>query len=114
MAKYTHLDPFLSPDQADAMQRIAESFGSFGTYADEASSEGLGEQLPQRFDVGLHYVSAGIDGKGNKAMDNGSCRRPARPWLSTVGLNCAIQSPGRPIVLAARSRRHYGGRGVIT
>ena len=66
MAKYTHLAPFLSPDRADAMQRIAESFGSSGTYADEASSEGLGEQLPQRFDVGLHYVSAGIDGKGNK------------------------------------------------
>jgi hypothetical protein len=41
-AQYTHLAPFLSPDQAAAMLRIAESFGSFGTYADEASSEGAG------------------------------------------------------------------------
>ena len=74
-AKYTHHDPFLSPQQADAMLRLAESFGSFGTYADEASSEGLGEQLPQRFDVGLHYVSAGIDGQGNEDDEDTAASR---------------------------------------
>lgn len=47
------------------MLRIAESFGSFGTYAEEATSEGLGESLPQRFDVGLNYVTRGLDGSGN-------------------------------------------------
>ena len=47
-APYTHLDPFLSKDDADNMLRIAERFGSFGTYADEATSEGLGEELPQQ------------------------------------------------------------------
>ncbi len=47
------------------MLRIAESFGSFGTYAEEATSDGLGESLPQRFDVGLNYVAHGLDGGGN-------------------------------------------------
>jgi hypothetical protein len=63
--RYQHFDPFLSPKDAQAMLRIAESYGSFGTYADEATSEGLGEQLPQRFDAALNYVSGGIDGSGN-------------------------------------------------
>ena len=60
-ANYAHLAPFLSPEDADMMLRIAESYGSFGTYADEGTSAGLGEQLPQRFDVGLHYLNAGIE-----------------------------------------------------
>ena len=48
------------------MLRIAESFGSFGTYSEEATSEGLGETLPQRFDAGLNYVEQGLDGGGNR------------------------------------------------
>jgi hypothetical protein len=63
---YLHMDPFLDAAEADNMLRIAESFGSFGTYAQEATSEGLGESLPQRFDVGLHYVARGLDGQGNR------------------------------------------------
>lgn len=63
---YLHMDPFLDADNAGNMLRIAESFGSFGTYADEATSEGLGEALPQRFDVGLHYLASGLDGQGNE------------------------------------------------
>lgn len=47
------------------MLRIAESLGRFRTYAEEATSEGLGESLPQRFDVGLNYVARGLDGNGN-------------------------------------------------
>lgn len=62
---YRHWSPLLGDRDADAMMRIAEAFGSFGTYADEATSEGLGETLPQRFDVGFNYVQAGIDGAGN-------------------------------------------------
>ncbi|MEP4148295.1 MAG: hypothetical protein ABJL54_13845 [Halioglobus sp.] len=59
------MDPFLQPEEAENMLRIAESFGSFGTYAEEATSDGLGESLPQRFDVGLNYVAHGLDGGGN-------------------------------------------------
>ncbi len=62
---YLHMDPFLDAADADNMLRIAESFGSFGTYADEATSEGLGELLPQRFDVGVNYLARGLDGHGN-------------------------------------------------
>lgn len=64
-ADYRHWDPLLSPAGAQDMMTLAESFGSFGTYADEATSDGLGEQLPQRFDVGLYYFNAGINGTGN-------------------------------------------------
>lgn len=62
---YLHLEPFLSPDDADNMVAMARSFGSFGTYADEATSDTLGEELPQRFDVGINYFDRGLDGTGN-------------------------------------------------
>ncbi len=65
-AHYKHMNPFLSALDADSMLRIAENFGSFGTYADEASNEGLGEQLPQRFDAAFNYIQKGIDGTGNQ------------------------------------------------
>lgn len=64
-SKYLHLDPFLCASDAENMQSIAQSFGSFGTYADEATSGTLGEQLPQRFDVGINYMNQGLDGTGN-------------------------------------------------
>ena len=64
-ADYLHLPAFLSDEEADNMLGIAERFGSFGTYADEASNEGLGEALPQRFDAAYNYVAHGIDGRGN-------------------------------------------------
>ncbi|QFU77810.1 hypothetical protein EY643_07750 [Halioglobus maricola] len=59
------MEPFLAADEAQAMLSIAESFGSFGTYADEATSDSLGENLPQRFDVGINYVDKGLTGEGN-------------------------------------------------
>jgi len=64
-SKYRHWTSFLNPADATSMMALAESFGSFGTYADEATSDGLGEQLPQRFDVGTYYFDSGIDGTGN-------------------------------------------------
>ena len=63
--QYLHIDPFLDQDDAASMVSIAESFGSFGTYADEATSDGLGEDLPQRFDVGINYFKQGLHGAGN-------------------------------------------------
>jgi hypothetical protein len=62
---YLHLDSFLTTDEAETMVSIAQSFGSFGTYADEATSNSLGEELPQRFDVGINYFDRGLDGAGN-------------------------------------------------
>ena len=72
---YLHMDPFLAPVEAENMLRVAESFGSFGTYAEEATSEGLGETLPQRFDVALQYLAHGLDGCGNQdAPDTAASR----------------------------------------
>jgi len=65
VSDYKHLNPFLDSGDADTMVSIAQSFGSFGTYADEATSDGLGEDLPQRFDVGIHYRAHGMTGEGN-------------------------------------------------
>ncbi len=65
-AHYNHLDPFLTAADADTMLRLAENFGSFGPYANEAENDGLGEKLPQRFDAAFNYIANGIDGGGNK------------------------------------------------
>lgn len=62
---YKHLDPFLAASDAASMVSVAKAFGSFGTYADEATSDSLGEDLPQRFDVGIHYCAHGMSGEGN-------------------------------------------------
>jgi hypothetical protein len=69
------MDPFLEPLQAESMLGIAESFGSFGTYADESTSEGLGETFPQRFDVALHYLQHGLDGDGGADKDDNAASR---------------------------------------
>ena len=74
-ATYLHIAPFLSSDDADNMLRIAESFGVFGTYANEASNDGLGEELPQRFDAAFNYISRGIDGAGNEDDRETAVRR---------------------------------------
>ena len=108
-AKYAHLDPFLSPENAQEMLRIAESFESFGTYADEATSAGLGEQLPQRFDVGLHYISAGIDGKGNEDYEVTAASR-TNYFRETYAYGADIHAEGiqafleHPSVAASASR----------
>ena len=80
-ASYQHMAPFLGVDVADSMLRIAEAFGSFGTYADEATCQGLGEELPQRFDVGLNYSVAGMDGLGMRDDSDTAARKyPSGYW----------------------------------
>lgn len=92
-AKFTHLDPFLSESDADNMLRIAERFGSFGTYADEATSEGLGEELPQRFDAALNYIEAGIDGQGNRESRETAIKR-TNYFRETYVYGDEIKAPG--------------------
>lgn len=90
---YLHMSPFLTADNAHNMLRIAESFGSFGTYADEASSEGLGEELPQRFDAALNYVQAGIDGSGNTDTRDIALQR-TNYFRETYAYGNDIKAPG--------------------
>ena len=92
-ARYLHMDPFLSAADADNMLRIAESFGSFGTYANEASSEGLGESLPQRFDVGVNYFSGGMDGAGNTDDEQTAASR-TNYFRETYAYGNEMQAPG--------------------
>ena len=75
------------------MQQIAESFGSFGTYADEATSEGLGEKLPQRFDVGLHYLASGLDGEGNRDTEETAASR-TNYFRETYAYGEEVRAPG--------------------
>ena len=91
--QYLHMDPFLQPHEAENMQHIAESFGSFGTYADEATSEGLGESLPQRFDVGLNYVAHGLDGTGNEDETATAASR-TNYFRETYAYGDEVRAPG--------------------
>jgi hypothetical protein len=91
--QYRHWSPLLGERDAGSMMRIAEAFGSFGTYADEATSEGLGETLPQRFDVGLNYVQAGIDGAGN-SDDIGTAVSRTNYFRETYAYGSEVLAPG--------------------
>jgi hypothetical protein len=92
-SNYQHMNPFLGADVADSMLRIAEAFGSFGTYADEASCEGLGEKLPQRFDVGLNYSVAGMDGSGLQD-DTDTAASRSNYFRETYAYGTDILAPG--------------------
>jgi hypothetical protein len=90
---YLHMQPFLSADDADTMMRLAETFDSFGTYANEATSEGLGEKLPQRFDAGMNYASSGIDGAGNND-DPATAASRTNYFRETYAYGSDIKAPG--------------------
>lgn len=92
-APYQHFDPFLSATDAEAMLRIAEHYGSFGTYADEATSEGLGEKLPQRFDAALNYIRGGIDGAGN-VDDADTAGHRTNYFRETYAYGADVRAPG--------------------
>ncbi len=115
-AAYTHLDPFLSPSDADNMLRIAEDFGCFGTYADEATSDGLGEKLPQRFDAALNYIESGIDGHGN-SEDRDTAIKRTNYFRETYVYGDDVMAPGieafveHPRIKAAA--REISGRDIV-
>ncbi len=115
-ANYLHMNPFLSPADADNMLRIAESFSSFGTYANEASSEGLGEELPQRFDAGLNYISGGIDGTGNEDSPETAASR-TNYFRETYAYGNDIQARGIEAFMAHSAlrdtARQISGRDII-
>lgn len=93
ISPYLHIDPFLGNDEAQDMLSLAESFGSFGTYADEATSDGLGEDLPQRFDVGINYSDRGLDGSGNTDTPEAAASR-SNYFRETYAYGQEIKAPG--------------------
>ena len=92
-AIYSHMAPFLAADDATAMLRIAESLDSFGTYADEASNDGLGEKLPQRFDAAFNYIAHGIEGAGN-ADDRRTASHRTNYFRETYAYGEEVRAPG--------------------
>ena len=90
---YLHMNPFLSAGDAKDMLSIAQSFGSFGTYADEGTSDTLGEELPQRFDVGINYFNQGLDGAGNSDSSEVAASR-TNYFRETYAYGNDIKAPG--------------------
>ena len=115
-ATYTHLDPFLSKDDADNMLSIAERFESFGTYADEATSDSLGEELPQRFDAALNYIESGIDGQGNPE-DRDTAIKRTNYFRETYVYGDDIKAPGIEPFMEhpeiADAARKISGRDIV-
>jgi hypothetical protein len=57
--QHVELDPFLEDEQARALVRLCEEFGSYGMYSEEGLNEGIGEGLPQRFDAAFNFLRTG-------------------------------------------------------
>lgn len=58
-ASYRFFDPLLPDEQADAMLRLCERFGTYGTYGEEGIEDGFGEAVSQRHDAALNFVRTG-------------------------------------------------------
>jgi len=58
-AEYVRFDPLLPEAGAEAMLRLCERFGRYGTYAEEAIANDFGDGLPQRYDAAIHFVRTG-------------------------------------------------------
>jgi hypothetical protein len=59
-ARYEILDPLLGAAGAEAMLRLCERFGRYGSYAEDATNEvEIAPGLPQRFDAAYNFVQSG-------------------------------------------------------
>jgi hypothetical protein len=59
-ARYEILDPLLGAAGADAMLRLCERFGRYGSYAEDATNQvEIAPGLPQRFDAAINFVKTG-------------------------------------------------------
>lgn len=59
VSRHVELDPFLPENEAHALVRLCEDFGSYGMYSEEGLNEGIGEGLPQRFDAAFNFLRTG-------------------------------------------------------
>lgn len=56
---YESFDPLLLAEQAENMVRLCERFGRYGMYSEEGLNQGIGEDLPQRYDAAMNFVRTG-------------------------------------------------------
>lgn len=57
--RYELINPVFSDEQADAIVRLCERYGSYGTYAQKQIEEDFGNNLFQRHDVGMNFFKTG-------------------------------------------------------
>jgi hypothetical protein len=113
-AAYERFDPLLPAAEAEAMLRLCERFGRYGTYAEEAIEEDFGDGLPQRYDAAIHFVRTGgrfgrrepvakLAARTNYFRETYAYDRPVvpgiEPFLHHEGFaEAARKLHGRPIV----------------
>ncbi len=113
-APYQLFDPLLPSEQADAMLRLCERFGSYGTYSEEAIEDDFGASVSQRHDAALNFVKTGgrfgrkedvrtLVARTNYFREEYAYDRPLvdgiEPFLRFEGfLEAARKIHGRPIV----------------
>jgi hypothetical protein len=59
MHQYFALDPLFSTEQAAAMVRLCQRFGSYGMYSAEPTFEGIGQGFPARYDAVRNFIRSG-------------------------------------------------------
>lgn len=57
--RYELIDPVFPSAQADALVRLCERYGTYGTYAQKQIDEEFGNGLFQRHDVGMNFLKTG-------------------------------------------------------
>jgi hypothetical protein len=57
--EFQRFDPLFPDAQADAMLRLCERYGRYGTYAEEAIEDDFAPDLPQRYDAAFNFVRTG-------------------------------------------------------
>jgi hypothetical protein len=113
-AAYVRFDPLLDEPQAEAMLRLCERFGRYGTYAEEAIEHDFGAGLPQRYDAAINFVRTGgrfgrrepvekLAARTNYFRETYAYDRPVvagiEPFLHHEGFaEAARRVHGRPIV----------------
>ena len=112
---FVRFDPLLPEAGAQAMLRLCERFGRYGTYAEEAIADDFGGGLAQRYDAAINFVRTGgrfgrrepvarLAARTNYFRETYAYDRPVvpgiEPFLYHEGFNLAAQKIfGRPIVL---------------
>ncbi len=113
-APYVRFDPLLPEAEAQAILRLCERFGRYGTYAEEAIADDFGDGLPQRYDAAINFVRTGgrfgrrepvakLAARTNYFRETYAYDRPVvagiEPFLHHEGfIDAARKVHGRPIV----------------
>jgi hypothetical protein len=108
--EYRIFDPLLSEADADAMLRLCERYGRYGTYSEESIAEPFAGELTQRYDAAFNFVRTGgrfgrsepiatLAARTNYFRETYAYDEPRVP-----GIECFLRHEG----FAEAARRLYG------